>query len=481
MTARAVIVAVLVATATIRSQVRHPVALPDPAHDLVRVELRISTDARFASVRVGGGLFAAGDGRRLAGPDNLRTAVLENLLAFSSNVEGSTGAGAFRFTLAQLTPDTSVRWLLNVQPGHRATFEVYNLNDEANPRLVDRFEGVAGETFSTPASQLRVGGPLAGPRAPSERLVLAFYFPWYERATWIDSQLLDQPLRSYSTEDAADVLRVLQDVTRAGIDGVIVSFQGREVGDGWNHRRMLAVLQAAQQAGVRVTVQIETVAAHPLHQPGPPHPDTIAAWLSDVADLYGSHPAYLRVDGRPVVFLYAWPVAAEEVWREAIARVRASGRQLYLLADTSDLSVLRLVDGIYTFAGSLFATDVGAYSRQQSLASRTYHLLGADRGAQRLGIVTTTPGFDDTRLRERTEHLVVSRQDGSFYQAQWTAALESGADWALVMTWNEWWENTQIEPSQRYGETYLWHTRLWATAFRDLPRATDGTDAQGRR
>jgi hypothetical protein len=75
----------------------------------------------------------------------------------------------------------------------------------------------------------------------------------------------------------------------------------------------------------------------------------------------------------------------------------------------------------------------------------------------------------------------VSRQDGSFYQAQWTAALESGADWALVMTWNEWWENTQIEPSQRYGETYLWHTRLWATAFRDLPRATDGTDAQGRR
>lgn len=473
MRARAVAGVMLLATTVAAGQVRHPVPLPEPARDLVRVELRLITDARFASVRVLGPVFASGDGQRLTGPADLRTAVLENLLALSGNVEGGSAAGAFRFVLAQATSDATVRWQLNAQPGHRATFEIYNVNDEAGPRLVDRFEGAAGETFSSSAAPLRINGPLTAPRPPPERLVLAFYFPWYEQGTWSDAQLRDRPLRTYSTEEVSDVVQVLTDAKRAGIDGVIVSFQGKDVGGGWNHRRMLAVLQAAQQTGMRVSVQIETLAAHLPDRPGPPHPDTLTAWLIDIADLYGSQPAYLKVDGRPVVFLYAWPAATVDVWGEALARVRASGRQLFALADSSDLSALRLVDGLYTFASNLFASDIGAFSRQQSLSSRTYHLLSRDRGPQRLGIVTVTPGFDDSGLRDRADHLVIDRRDGAFYESQWAGALASGADWLLVSTWNEWWENTEIEPGQKYGEFYLWHTRLWSTAFRTLPRGDE--------
>jgi len=35
-----------------------------------------------------------------------------------------------------------------------------------------------------------------------------------------------------------------------------------------------------------------------------------------------------------------------------------------------------------------------------------------------------------------------------------------------VTSWNEWWENTEIEASARYGTAYLERTRVWADAFK---------------
>jgi glycosyl transferase family WbsX len=40
------------------------------------------------------------------------------------------------------------------------------------------------------------------------------------------------------------------------------------------------------------------------------------------------------------------------------------------------------------------------------------------------------------------------------------------ADWVVVTSWNEWMENTQIEPSVRYGDLYVRRTKLWSDRFR---------------
>jgi hypothetical protein len=76
------------------------------------------------------------------------------------------------------------------------------------------------------------------------------------------AQLLDQPLKLYSTDIAAEVAANLKDVRAAGIDAVIVSYQGSDVGGGWNLRRLRYVLDGAQQAGLKVTVHLETLAAN---------------------------------------------------------------------------------------------------------------------------------------------------------------------------------------------------------------------------
>ena len=43
----------------------------------------------------------------------------------------------------------------------------------------------------------------------------------------------------------------------------------------------------------------------------------------------------------------------------------------------------------------------------------------------------------------------------------------SRPDWIFIATWNEWWENTHIEPSRLYGDQYLRITwdqyRAWRT------------------
>lgn len=466
---------VLLAAAPAAGQVRHPVPIADPAHDLVRLGVQLTTDAASAAIVAGGALVTVGEGERRAGAAGLGAIVDQQQFTLTGNTAGQPGTAFFRAVVAQVRPETAVTWRLTVAGERSATLEIYNLNDAANPRLVDRFEGRTGAQFTTPGAQLRVGGPLPSPAPPPERLVLAFYFPWYERSTWTDPQLLDRPLRLYSTDDPADVLRQMQEARQAGIDGVIVSFQGRNVAGDWNHRRMLLVLQAAQQTGLRVSVQIETLAAHLPDRPGPPHADTLTAWLTDIIDLYGSHPSYLRVDGRPVVFLYVWHFVDPQTWRTTLTRVRSSGRQLFAMADDERPSALAMADGTYTFAGSIFSRDLGIYARDIGNAMRTWHLLGPDRGPQRLGIVAVSPGYDETGLRDRPARLAFDRRNGELYDSQWSAALESGVDWVVISSWNEWWENSQLEPGQRYGDAYLWRTKFWSSAFKTIPRRDETT------
>ena len=47
------------------------------------------------------------------------------------------------------------------------------------------------------------------------------------------------------------------------------------------------------------------------------------------------------------------------------------------------------------------------------------------------------------------------RSDGAFYRSTWEAALASDPDWVFITMWNEWWEHTHIEPSEKFGDQYL--------------------------
>ena len=189
-------------------------------------------------------------------------------------------------------------------------------------------------------------------------------------------------------------------------------------------------------------------------------------WLIDIVDLYGNHPAYLRVNGRPVIFIYAAAELDPSTWTDLMSRLNDTGRNPLLIGDFYQSRLIEPLDGEYQYSNvGLSAIDLFDRYRIESSRVRTYNLLRpGDR--RRIWVASVTPGSDDTRLVARPVHTLIDRNGGQLYDDQWLAALNMAADWVVVTSWNEWWENTEIEPSERYGTYYLDRTRAWIGVFK---------------
>ena len=67
-------------------------------------------------------------------------------------------------------------------------------------------------------------------------------------------------------------------------------------------------------------------------------------------------------------------------------------------------------------------------------------------------IAPAAPGFDARLVGGTT---TVPRNDGDTLRTELSAAISSSPDAIGLISWNEFSENTQIEPSLRFGNTYL--------------------------
>jgi hypothetical protein len=450
------------------------VQTPDSAERFARVRLVVTTTAAAAAVTVGDARVASYISSVLDGPPAVSVSRTGGTLQLSRNVAGRSAEASFDIILADVAPGRSVAWNVTADANSETQVEVYSLGDSNGARLVDRFlTSQDSAQFRTPSRMLASSAVEATAVMP--HLVLAHYYPWYTTETWRDPQMADRPLRLYSTETQADVDAEAAQAHAAGIDAFVVSWQGLEAGNGFNDKRMRIALEAARASGLRVCAYTETVVANPRNSGDiSPDPQTMFEWLADLIDRYGQHPAYLRVAGRPVIFTYAASLLSSSNWTEVRARLRATGRDPLLIGDFSRSILLEPFDGEYQYTNVFLTGDALAdLYRTESLRVRTYNLL-RDGDRRRLWVAPVTPGFNDSLLASRPSHYVVDRSNGSVYDEQWRTAIDTGADWVIVTSWNEWWENTEIEPSERYGRAYLERTRVWADTFkassRNVPR-----------
>ena len=444
---------------------RHPQPLPEPIVDPVRVEIRVQTSARTLRLRVLDDVVIAASAQLFCCGAGARAAVEGHDLVLADNPQSFPASATFRLIVSASAP--ALRLATTLAPAGSTVFvEVFNLNDETRQTRVNDFRTPGGEQQVSMAL-LRTGGPLTLPQR--DRLVLAHYYPWWDRPSWSDPRLLDTPRQLYSTDDATDVARVLADMRAAGIDVAIVSWQGSESRDGFYARGLRRVLDAAQQAGIRVSVMLETAAANRVREGEPPDADVLTGWMNELIDGYATHPAFLTIDGRPVLFAYIWGFAGRNTWVSVLSRVRAGGRRPLIMADTTEPGELFVADGTFTYSGTLFEPDVRRLMRRSVSGTRAWHLLFSADRSPRVAAASVIPGYDETRLGRDTRR-AVDREAGAFYDRQWQAALASNPDWVVITSWNEWAENTQIEAGQRFGETYIWRTRFWSAAFKQAPR-----------
>jgi hypothetical protein len=449
---------------------------PDPAQNLARVRLVVST-AATAGITISGATLASYNSAPLDRSGATRTTHTGSTLQLSRGGSNESADGRFDIVLADVPSQGTISWNLTATADGESQVEVYSINDLDRPVLVDRFSTEArNATFATKASLISAHSAVrVAPFAP--KLVLTQFYTWYTATSWNDPQFADHPLARYSTFEPADVTRLARQALGAGVDAFVVSWLGSTGNGGDYDRRMSTILDAVAATGLRACVMTETFFANASNTPNSTDAQTMLTWLTEAVDLFGSHPAYLRVRGRPVIVVYAASQLDPTVWADVMERLRAGGRNPLLVGDFFHSRHIEVFDAEYQYSNVTLAEDaLRNLELTETLRVRTFNLLRqGDR--RRIWMASVTPGYDDRLLADRPTHVVVDRADGRVYEAQWSAAVDMAADWVMLTSWNEWFENTEIEPSERYGTRYLDLTRSWTSIF----KGSDQRDAAATR
>ena len=314
------------------------------------------------------------------------------------------------------------------------------------------------------AASLGIGVHPASAQAPNPaRLVLAFYYTWFDETTWTPARVPDVPVKPYASRDRAAMAQHVDQAKAAGIDALVVSWYGHKAeNNNQTEPNVAALLEVAQEKGSKIAIDFETASPFLSGQ------GDIVAALQHLINVHASKPAYLRYDGKPVIFFWAIqrvPTAPGQspldAWRAIRQQVDPDRRTLWI-AEGVDIQYQDVFDGHHLYS---VAWSKNVNQTLSDWSSRVRKWSAAHNGANRLWVATVMPGYNDLRTG-RTDAFVRERDNGQFYQNSWQAAVNSQPDWVMITSFNEWVEGTQIEPSQSYGNLYLDLTRDWAARFK---------------
>lgn len=381
----------------------------------------------------------------------------------------------------------------------------------------------------------------------SERLLVgAYYYIWYPnnfRHGYLREKLRpvqDITLGQYSSQDPETARRHIAWASRYGIDFFAVDWWPTRPAQ--NQALSLGLLQAPNLGDIKFCIFHETwdlvFRPHDGHSVfGGEATERFREDIRNIAAAFFDHPNYLKIDGRPVIILYLTRTFSG-LYAEAMDLMRrdliAMGYNPYVIADevywevistSTDRLVeepqpdrMRLFDALTAYnmhdeqlkdehrgyaAGNSYLADVADKYREYYDAARALGIAFAP------GVL---PGFNDRGPRLGYDHFVTPRRmyhdapEGSFYEQSIdqtvTPFLDPNLNMALITSWNEWNEDTSIEPvdvspassrdetsSMRftqgfnyagYGTAYLEITRDKFRAVHGRLARADGLPADGR-
>ncbi|NEU58612.1 glycoside hydrolase family 99-like domain-containing protein [Halorussus sp. MSC15.2] len=298
-------------------------------------------------------------------------------------------------------------------------------------------------------------------------LVGAHYYPWYGPGRHWDSHIETPALGEYSARNPEVISQHVEWATTHGIDFFSMSWWGQ---GSWE--------DVTIKDYVLPTVPATEVDFHILYEPfgtldGEPgsidldNPSNRRQLVEDFAYLdrtYFGRENYLQIDDKPVVFMYTTGSFHGDI-ESALAAVRDTVSEgVYLIADFVDWrrpplprhrQLMRSFDAVSSYNMYKPYEDINRNFAQRMARFYPSWLLAAKESDVDF-LPMVTPGFNNTDVPD-TDKPVLKR---SFSQFETVCELtkqylDPRLDAVYVTSFNEWHENTQIEPGGEYGTTYL--------------------------
>lgn len=269
--------------------------------------------------------------------------------------------------------------------------------------------------------------------------VLAYYYTWFSPGSWNRAKTDYPALGRYSSEDPVVLHQHIRWAKQVGIQGFIVSWKSSAT----NNHRLRLLMDAARAENFKLAMIYQGLDFNRRPLPA----DRVRQDYVTFAHDFAPDPVFLRIGGRPLtIFSGTWEYGTADVER-ITAAVRPG--LLVLSSEKSVQGYQRLApwtDGDAYYWSSVDPKTNPGYQAKLQDMGRAVHADGKQ------WIAPFAPGFDARLVGGRK---TVDRRDGETLRLEYAAARASQPDLLGLISWNEFSENSHVEPSVRYGQRSL--------------------------
>lgn len=269
---------------------------------------------------------------------------------------------------------------------------------------------------------------------------LAYYYIWFTPSSWSHTKTDLPSLGAYDSTDPAVIKQHVAWAKAAGIDALIVSWKSTP-----SLNLALSELVAECRAqGLKLVLIYEGLDVN--RNPIPTA--TVEADLLSFENQYGNDPVFNLYGKTAVIWSGTWRFSDADV-TTVRSEVGAPDKMLLLGSEKGAAA--------YQARAGLFDGDAYYWSSADPLTTPGYEtrlnqLSAAVHAGGGLWLAPAAVGFD-ARLNGGTS--TVDRRDGATLTKAWSDAAASNPDGIALISWNEFTENTFVEPSRDTGNRYL--------------------------
>jgi hypothetical protein len=293
----------------------------------------------------------------------------------------------------------------------------------------------AGAHTARTAAATSVRAGVTEQSAATATPLFAYYYIWFSHNSWARAKK-DLPLiGTYSSSDPGVMRHQIEQAKSAGITGFIVSWKDTTLDD----MRLQLLMRVAAQEHFKLAMIYEGLdfSRKPLPVP------EVAADFAAFRDKFASNPVFYRINGKPLtIWSGTWAFSYAQV-----ARVTGAVRPQLLVLSTEKAvagfeRIAAVTDGdAYYWSSVNPATNTG-YQKKLNQMSQAVHQAG------KYWIAPFAPGFDARLVGGQR---AVPRSNGQTLRTEYATAMRSSPNMLGLISWNEFSENSYVEPSKDYG------------------------------